>query len=225
MGNGTNQYDPNVYGASFFAEWGGDNAEYRRSARAMAEVIFEQYQPSTVLDLGCGAAMHAGRLAELGVQVTCADAFECPADRRAPNIERVISVDLMEPLEPAFLPRADLVLCLDVAEHLPDSHHDVLVRNCTTFSDTVVFSAAPPGQGGIGHINEQPRGYWIDAFHNAGYRYCRREAGWLDRRALARREELTLRWMATQAAVYRRGLKFPYPPRVPKALPIAKENG
>ncbi len=219
------RYDPNLYGTSFFTQWGRDNSEYRRSARAMAEVIFEQYQPSTVLDLGCGAAMHAGRLIELGVNVTCVDAFECPANMRASNVENVVLADLMQPIDSERLPRADLVLCLDVAEHLPAAHHDVLVENCTTFSDTVVFSAAPPGQGGIGHINEQPRKYWIDAFAQAGYRYCRREAGWLDRRALARREELTLRWMGTQVAVYRRGLKFPYPPRLPKALPIMKENG
>jgi hypothetical protein len=34
-----------------------------------------------------------------------------------------------------------------------------------------VFSAAHPGQGGTGHINEQPKSYWIERFQRAGLTY------------------------------------------------------
>jgi hypothetical protein len=35
----------------------------------------------------------------------------------------------------------------------------------------VVFSAAQPGQGGLGHVNEQPTDYWIDLFEKEGQIY------------------------------------------------------
>ncbi|RJO65895.1 MAG: class I SAM-dependent methyltransferase [Myxococcales bacterium] len=208
-----------LYDAAFFAEWGAANEAYVRSARAAAEIVFEQYRPATVLDLGCGAGFHATRLAELGVRVIAADFVSCPPAFRAPDLPAVEMADLAAPLPPDRFPRVDLVLCLDVAEHLAPEAAPIVVANCTRFSDLVVFSAAPPGQGGIGHINEQPRRYWFERFRNENFRHCRRESGWIDIRALARRDVLTLRWMATQLAVYRRGARWPYPKAALPASP------
>ena len=36
-------------------------------------------------------------------------------------------------------------------------------------ADTVLFSAAHPGQGGDDHINEQPQSYWVSKFASRGY--------------------------------------------------------
>lgn len=59
---------------------------------------------------------------------------------------------------------ADLAYCLEVAEHVPAAWADVLVEVLCRLSPIVVFSAAPPGQGGVGHINEQPPDYWHARF-------------------------------------------------------------
>ncbi len=200
-----------LYDAAFFHLWGRDNGEYVRSARAIAEEIYRVYEPRRVMDVGCGSGQHAGRLVELGAEVIPVDGFPCPVEERAPNLPEILPLDLTQ--EPqGESPRVDLVLCLDVAEHLPAEAAPVLVRHLTRAADLVVFSAAPPNQGGTGHVNEQPRSYWIEQFNRAGFRYCRKEAGLLDRLTLARREEITLRWMATQLAVFRRGTKYPFPP-------------
>ncbi len=212
-------YRPELYGPDFYREWGVENAAYRRSAREVADIVYEQYRPKSVLDLGCGAALHAGRLRELGVRVTCADRFPCPPEFRAAGIDEIETADLMEPLASDRFPRTELTLCLDVAEHLPAESAPVLVQNCCRFSDLVVFSAAPPAQDGIGHINEQPRNYWFRLFNEAGFRHCRRESGYLDARGLQRRETLTLRWMITQPAVFRKGAKYPFPPIDLSAIP------
>lgn len=50
--------------------------------------------------------------------------------------------------------RFDLVLCLEVAEHLPASAADTLVRSLTGLGNVIAFSAAIPFQGGANHVNE-----------------------------------------------------------------------
>jgi hypothetical protein len=58
----------------------------------------------------------------------------------------------------------DLALCLEVAEHLPERAAAPLVTQLTKAAPIVLFSAAIPGQGGHGHVNEQPHKYWHRLF-------------------------------------------------------------
>lgn len=66
--------------------------------------------------------------------------------------------------------RADLAVCLECAEHLPEARAGWLVHSLTSCADVVLFSAAVPGQGGKGHVNEQPHAYWHDLFSRRGFR-------------------------------------------------------
>jgi hypothetical protein len=46
-------------------------------------------------------------------------------------------------------------------------------------SNRIVFTAAPPGQGGTDHVNEQPPSYWIAKFSVRGFAYdVERSARW-----------------------------------------------
>jgi len=60
--------------------------------------------------------------------------------------------------------RFDLVQCVEVAEHLPESSAPLLVNTLCSHSDLILFSAAVPGQGGENHINEKPYSFWRDLF-------------------------------------------------------------
>lgn len=66
--------------------------------------------------------------------------------------------------------RYDLAISMEVAEHLPPESSDIFVSNLCGSSDVVLFSAAHPGQGGDGHINEQPIEFWIKKFESHHYR-------------------------------------------------------
>ena len=66
-------------------------------------------------------------------------------------------------------PRADLVLCLEVAEHLSAAAADTLVDNLVHLGDKIIFSAAVPNQGGQFHVNEQAADYWIAKFRARGF--------------------------------------------------------
>jgi glycosyltransferase involved in cell wall biosynthesis len=65
--------------------------------------------------------------------------------------------------------RYDLVVCLEVAEHIDAQFADTVVDNCVRHADLILFSAAMPGQQGFRHINEQPPRYWAERFRRHGY--------------------------------------------------------
>lgn len=63
----------------------------------------------------------------------------------------------------------DLAISLEVAEHLPAKNAKDFVLSLTLLSDFVLFSAAIPYQGGVGHLNEQWPNYWISLFKEHGF--------------------------------------------------------
>src|SRR5439155_12477145 len=63
----------------------------------------------------------------------------------------------------------DLCMSLEVAEHLPAAAASRFVESLTRLSPVVLFSAAVPGQTGVGHINERWPDYWMSLFAGHGY--------------------------------------------------------
>lgn len=63
----------------------------------------------------------------------------------------------------------DLCLCLEVAEHIKECFSDRLIKYLCNLSETVLFSAAIPSQGGTGHCNEQWQTYWAEKFYANGF--------------------------------------------------------
>lgn len=63
----------------------------------------------------------------------------------------------------------DLALCLEVGEHIKNDCSKILVQSIANLSDNIIFSAAIPGQLGVGHINEQWPDFWISLFSAKGY--------------------------------------------------------
>jgi hypothetical protein len=61
-------------------------------------------------------------------------------------------------------------MCFEVAEHIHPDYVETFLDSLVRHSDTIAMSAAPPGQGGEGHFNEQPRSYWIAKLAVRGYR-------------------------------------------------------
>jgi hypothetical protein len=65
--------------------------------------------------------------------------------------------------------RFHVALCLEVAEHLEESDGERLISALTAHADTIVFSAAAPGQPGQHHVNCQWPEYWQRLFDERGY--------------------------------------------------------
>lgn len=136
----------------------------RPFAPAFAEWVAEELAPRSVVDLGCGTGVYLEALASAGLDVLGVESAPAAlAAARVPLLEH----DLRQPLR---LDRAfDLALCFEVAEHLPPEAAQTLVESLTRAADRVLFSAATPGQGGTGHVNEQPFEHWLELFWRRGF--------------------------------------------------------
>ncbi len=134
-----------------------------RSADEVVRLICELFAPKSVVDLGGGAGHWAAAFLRRGVQdVLSVDGPWVPEAARVMSADHYMEWDLSRPLK---LCRAfDLALCLETAEHLPSFSAPTLVETLTDAAPVVIFSAALPGQGGDGHINEQLPSYWAALF-------------------------------------------------------------
>jgi SAM-dependent methyltransferase len=136
------------------------------SAEHVVPVLCEELgHPATVVDVGCGEGWWARQFAAgHGCRVLGVDR---DADVSLTNIP-FRRVDLDQAL-PDDLGTFDLAVSLEVAEHLPPHRANSFVGDLCRLAPTVVFSAAIPGQGGHGHVNEQWPEYWKNTFACHGY--------------------------------------------------------
>jgi hypothetical protein len=103
----------------------------------------------------------------------------------------------------AQMPAAfDVAYSFEVAEHLPPALGDRLVSFLCETAPVVVITAARPGQGGTGHINEQPKSYWVDRFAGNGFAVNNRSTEAM-LGAIAQRG-VTAHWFLKNLLVYRR---------------------
>jgi SAM-dependent methyltransferase len=140
----------------------------RRSARVIIPKLLELVRPGSVIDIGCGLATWVAVFKEYGVD----DGYGVDGTSVSPALveiapERFMVHDLRTPLhvDRTF----DLVVSLEVAEHLPADCATTFIDTLTRLGPMVLFSAAIPYQGGEQHVNEQWPEYWARLFEERGY--------------------------------------------------------
>ena len=121
----------------------------------------------SVLDVGCGAGAWLSVWKEGGASVIGLDGDYVETDSLLIDAAEFVPADLAAGF--SLGRRFAVVQCLEVAEHLTEGSAVRLVESLCQHSDVVVFSAAPPGQGGENHINEKPYEYWRHIFQSQGY--------------------------------------------------------
>jgi SAM-dependent methyltransferase len=151
------------YDASFFEQLDEMQAA---SYGVMATSIVEHLQPRFVVDVGCGSGALLAALAFHGIRTLGLEGS--PAGVAAAR-RRKIDVRQTDLAGPFNVELCDVVVSLEVAEHLPATAANGFVASLASAAPHVVFSAATPGQGGRDHINEQPHAYWLDKFGAAGF--------------------------------------------------------
>jgi SAM-dependent methyltransferase len=127
----------------------------------------ERYAPKSVLDLGCGLGGYLSFFGSMGAEKTIGvDGFPASMEFLANGEYRCH--DLGQPLD--LGETYDLVLCMEVIEHLTPEHEDVLIESILRHArERIIFSAAEVGQPGVGHINCRPIGYWLQKFERKGW--------------------------------------------------------
>jgi 2-polyprenyl-3-methyl-5-hydroxy-6-metoxy-1,4-benzoquinol methylase len=130
-------------------------------AKRLAAWIADTLQPQTALDIGCGPGIYVDAMREHGIAATGIDTDKRVAGKPHLRQESMFDTD----------GSAELVLCLEVAEHIPEDRADAViasVADAVAPYGILIWSAAQPGQGGTGHINCQPKDYWAQRLAAAG---------------------------------------------------------
>ena len=156
-------YDPSFYN--------GLNAQSEAAAKKIAPIIKKYLDRHgvgvrSVLDVGCGNGVWIQSLGESFKDAECAG-YDFHDGRCLTTPTKYYRTDFNNEL-PAN--GYDLVICLEVAEHLPVERAEAFIRELCRISGIVVFSAAAPHQGGHHHINEQWQSYWAKLFSENGFK-------------------------------------------------------
>lgn len=123
-----------------------------------------------IVDLGCGTGVFVKEFLNHNVH---AEGYEY-SDKARKIAQDSFGIEVKHfDLNTFSAPKGefDTCICFEVAHYLPEAMGDKLVKICAESAPLVIFSSAHPSQGGYGHINEQPRSYWIERFTRQGLRF------------------------------------------------------
>lgn len=154
-----------LYNAKFHAANESGSTE---SAKQTVPLLLDLIGMRSVCDVGCGVGAWLAVFIDNGVSDVLGLDGEY-VDRATLKIPMSYfrPTDLNRPfsLDRTF----DAVISLEVAEHLRPTRAAGFINDLTALSSVVIFSAAIPGQGGRGHVNEQWPDYWVNLFKDRGY--------------------------------------------------------
>jgi hypothetical protein len=188
-----------IYDTAFFQEWGIGHKPYVDSAEMITDLLFDEFKPQRLVDLGSGCGVYSHFFRQKGVEVLSIDGVTPPLEHAFPGPLHLQDLTvLFENVWGAF----DLTLCLEVAEHIPEAFVEPFLVNLTRFSDRLILSAASPYQGGHHHVNEQPKRYWVKRLAELGFVYQRKKTGHLMEAFKKNKPEYM--WMCEHISVYQK---------------------
>ncbi|WP_372369398.1 class I SAM-dependent methyltransferase [Candidatus Uabimicrobium sp. HlEnr_7] len=186
-----------IYDDSFFNEWGCYNESYVASSQVVANILLEQLQFKSLVDIGCGCGTYSHFYQQKGIEVLSLDGVQ-PAYKNCFPIKITLR-DFTVPFENTW-GDFDVALCLEVAEHIEEKFLPQFLENITQFSNTLILSAADPFQGGHHHVNEQPKRYWKKKLQEIGFAYNRKRTGqFLEKFKKVKAPHM---WMGNNVSVY-----------------------
>lgn len=156
---------PSAYDGQFYA---ARRERTMPSARRILDIVRDYVAFRSVADFGCGtgtwlsvALEHFDAEKAIGVEGDWMRK-EWLDDTRIEfyphNLEESIAIGPV-----------DLAISLEVAEHVSPGRAVGFITDLCRAAPLVLFGAAIPGQGGVGHVNEQWQGYWANLFRQHGY--------------------------------------------------------
>jgi len=145
-----------------------------------------------IIDVGCGNGAYTFHLRRLGFDVDGYDGN--PYTTEVTDGE----CGVQDFSVPVMLRPRDLLMCLEVAEHIPAGKEYVFIENILApKSPHIIISWAIEGQGGLGHVNCRNNDYVIDRFAEYGYSLMEEETKKL-------RKASKIKWFKNTIMVYER---------------------
>jgi SAM-dependent methyltransferase len=132
----------------------------------IADHIVSDIKPRTVLDAGCAMGFLVEALRDRGVDAFGIDISEYAISQVRTDIKGYCRQgSIMDPLTDSY----DLVVSIEVLEHLPTEDGIRAVGNLCTATSDFLFSSTPSDYQEITHLNVQPPEWWTEVFARNGF--------------------------------------------------------
>lgn len=153
---------------------GGDGYHRYEDAehfKQTAEWLVQEFQPQTVLEIGCAKGFLVKALRDIGVKAYGCDISEYALNEAPEEVKDYLYlIDITDP-EPITLPKFDLVVSYDTFEHLPETSLDnvfaFLEKVGTRYYIKVGTPNTPDWQHDSTHITIKPLEFWQERFEEA----------------------------------------------------------
>ncbi|UOX66982.1 glycosyltransferase [Anaerotruncus colihominis] len=137
---------------------------------AIADRIVQDLRPRTVLDAGCAMGYLVAALRERGVEAYGIDISDYAICCVREDIRPYCAVgSLLDPLPEGLPEQYDVVVTIEVLEHLYADAGKKAIQNLCSLADTVIFSSSPDDFTEKTHLNVQQREYWARLFAENGF--------------------------------------------------------
>ncbi len=144
----------------------GRSPEWLNLFDRIAGRIIADIHPQSVLDAGCALGFLVESLRKREVQAFGVDISEYAIAQVHESVKAYCwQGSIVEP----FPRRYDLIVTIEVLEHLPKADGERAVENLCRYTDDILFSSSPFDYEEPTHFNVQPPEYWAGLFARHGF--------------------------------------------------------
>lgn len=156
-----NLYDENYYKYHLGLEYGRKEIHWHKFFGNIADRIIKEFNPKTVLDVGCAKGFLVEALRDRGVEAFGIDISEHAISQVREDIKPYCKVaSILEPLNRKY----DLIITIEVLEHLTEDEGKRAIENLCNHTQHIIFSSTPDDIEEFTHINVRPIDYWVKLF-------------------------------------------------------------
>jgi SAM-dependent methyltransferase len=139
------------------------------AGRIVAEVLPptpDGAPPARVLDAGCAIGLLVETLRERGVSAEGFDISDYAIEQAHESVRPWVRIgSVTAELEGRY----DLIVCIEVLEHVPSAEADAAIANFCRHTDDILFSSSPSDYGEATHVNVRAPEAWAEAFARHGF--------------------------------------------------------
>lgn len=143
-----------------------DDVKVHMWDKSLNHAIMQAYDVSSIVDIGCGDGRYTRFFLDHGIFCVGYDGSPLtPQITQGQCMVRDFSM-------PVDIGQFDLVLSLEVGEHIPKQYEQTFISNiCKASREYLCMSWAVEGQGGTGHVNCQNNIYVINNIEMRGFTF------------------------------------------------------
>ena len=169
--------------------------------KCLADNIALKIAPRTTFEIGCAKGFLVESLRDLKVEAEGIDISEYAISQVREDIKPFCKVSGVENFSPR-LKKYDLVISIEVIEHLSPEQGKLAIRRMCELGNTVLISSTSDDFDEPTHINVQPNQYWREIFAQNGFiednRICFKKIISKDAMLLRRKEGFYASWFSIQ---------------------------